>query len=138
LPSIAAPESRKVNASNRTIPIHYSGLCLAIDHRLRLDTAGLGGNFTDEASAVLSNSDWFSLLFANPCLRYYKIEVTRKGQDLYEVVGQSIYVKTRYCYEYVYYTDAILEIDSSSGYTIGEIIFVDEGGSKCDVEKLLR
>jgi hypothetical protein len=47
-------------------------------------------------------------------------------------------VKTRYCYEYVYYSDAILKIDSTYGYTIGEIIFVGDGGAKCDIEKLLR
>jgi hypothetical protein len=69
---------------------------------------------------------------------YYKVQVTRKAQDLYEVVGQSIYVKTRYCYEYVYYSDAILKIDSSAGYSVGEIVFVDASGSKCDIEKLLR
>jgi hypothetical protein len=69
---------------------------------------------------------------------YYKVDVTRKGQDLYAVDGQGIYIKTRYCYEYVYSTEAILKIDSPSGYTVGEIIFVGNGGSKCDIEKLLR
>ncbi|QWG21551.1 hypothetical protein KMZ93_16240 [Bradyrhizobium sediminis] len=69
---------------------------------------------------------------------YYKASVTRKSQDLYEVVGQNTYVKTRYCYEYVYYSDAILKIDAPSGYTVGEIIFVGNGGNKCEIEKLLR
>jgi hypothetical protein len=69
---------------------------------------------------------------------YYKVQVTRKGQDLYEVVGQGgLYVKTRYCYEYVYFADAILKIDSPVGFNIGEIIFVGSGSNKCDVEKLL-
>jgi hypothetical protein len=69
---------------------------------------------------------------------YYKVDVTRKSQDLYEVTGQGIYVKTRFCYEYVYYSEAILKIDAPAGYTIGEIIFVGSGGNKCDIEKLLR
>jgi hypothetical protein len=69
---------------------------------------------------------------------YYKVSVTRKSQDFYEVVGRGIYIKTRYCYEYVYYSDAILKIDSPYGYNVGEIIFVNDGGGKCDVEKLLR
>jgi hypothetical protein len=69
---------------------------------------------------------------------YYKVQVTRKSQDFYEVAGQGIYIKTRYCYEYVYYSDAIVKIDSPYGYTVGEIIFVNDGGSKCDIEKVLR
>ena len=69
---------------------------------------------------------------------YYKVKVTRKGQDFYVVDGQSIYIKTRYCYEYVYNSDAIVKIDLPYGYSVGEIIFVDSSGSKCDIEKLLR
>ena len=69
---------------------------------------------------------------------YYKVQVTRKAQDFYEVVGQGIYIKTRFCYEYVYSADAILKIDSTVGYTIGEIVFVGSGSGKCDIEKLLR
>ena len=69
---------------------------------------------------------------------YYKVEVTRKSQDLYEVVGQGVYIKTRYCYEYVYSSEAILKIDSTVGYNIGEIVFVGDGGNKCDVERVLR
>jgi hypothetical protein len=69
---------------------------------------------------------------------YYKVDVTRKAQDLYEVTGKGIYVKTRYCYEYVYSSEAILKIDATVGYTVGEIIFVGNGGSKCDIEKLLQ
>jgi hypothetical protein len=80
------------------------------------------------------------MAIASPSLAsdYYKVDVTRKAQDLYEVTGQGIYVKTRYCYEYVYSSEAILKIDSPSGYTVGEIIFVGNGGNKCDIEKLLR
>lgn len=69
---------------------------------------------------------------------YYKVEVTRKAEDFYEVQGQSIYVKTRYCHEYVHSSDAILKIDSTVGNTIGQIIFVGNGGTQCDIEKLLK
>lgn len=68
----------------------------------------------------------------------YKVEVTRKSQDLYEVVGQNIYIKTRYCYEYVYFEEVILELENMRGYNIGELIFINSGGNKCDVEKLLK
>jgi hypothetical protein len=81
-----------------------------------------------------------SIELASPSVasEYYKAQVTRKSDDLYEVVGQGIYIKTRYCYEYVYYSDVIVKIDSPYGYTVGGMIFVDDGGGKCDIEKLLR
>lgn len=69
---------------------------------------------------------------------YYKVQVTRKAQDLYLVDGQGIYIKTRYCYEYSYSADAILKIDSEYGYNVGEIIFAESSSAKCDIEKLIR
>ena len=53
----------------------------------------------------------------------YKVNVTRESDDLYQVTGQNIYIKTRYCYKYIYYQDAILEVESPSGYSIGQIYF---------------
>jgi hypothetical protein len=73
-----------------------------------------------------------------PASDYYKVQVTRKAQDLYEVVGQNIYVKTRYCYEYAMYEDAIIEIDSPYGFSVGKIIFVGSSSQQCDIEKLLQ
>ena len=89
-------------------------------------------------SVVLSVFCFFSLgaVISAQASDLYEIEVTRKSQDLYEILYEGMYVKTRFCYEYVYFEDAILKIDSQYGYTIGEIIF--ENGSKCDVEKILR
>jgi hypothetical protein len=69
---------------------------------------------------------------------YYKVQVTRKDQDLYEVVGEGIYIKTRFCFEFVFFEDAIVKIDSPAGFNIGEIIFVESGSAKCDIEKILR
>lgn len=59
----------------------------------------------------------------------YQVSVTRKDQNLYKVDNQPFWVKTRYCYEYVYYEDAVL-----SSYSI---VFLDSG-SKCDVEGVLE
>ncbi len=70
-------------------------------------------------------------LIAQPQFCYaddYKVSVTRRDSNLYKVTGKDIYIHTRYCYEYVYYEDAILKMN---GYT-GEIIFLEEG-EKCDV-----
>ena len=69
---------------------------------------------------------------------YYKVQVTRKGQDIYQIDGKSIYVKTRHCYEYSYSADAIIKVDSYSGYIIGEIIFVGDSGDKCDIETIIK
>jgi len=68
---------------------------------------------------------------------YYKVQVTRKSQDLYEIVGQGIYIVTRYCYEYSYSEDAIVKIDNQYGYSIGQLTFLN-GGTQCDIAKLLR
>lgn len=69
---------------------------------------------------------------------YYKVEVTRKSDNLYEVVGQGVYLVTRLCLELALSEEAIVKIDSPSGYNVGEIIFVGSGGEKCDIEKVLK
>ena len=67
----------------------------------------------------------------------YRVTVKRVGQDLYEVVGQGLIIKTRYCYEYTYGDDAILIIESMSGFNIGRLIFIGGTSTECDVEKIL-
>ena len=87
---------------------------------------------------ILAVSIGFLLFFGSVAYAdLYKVSVTPKAQDIYQIDGSSIYIKTRYCYEYAYSEDAILQIDSPSGYNVGELTFVG-GGSKCDVEKVLR
>ncbi len=68
---------------------------------------------------------------------YYRVNVKRESSNLYSVKGQNIYIKTKYCHEYAYDDDAILQIDSKSGSTIGQLIFVKSNGSKCDVEAVI-
>lgn len=53
----------------------------------------------------------------------FKIEVTRKGSNIYKVEGTDYYVETRYCYEYATYEEAILKVESNYGYNKGTIIF---------------
>lgn len=53
----------------------------------------------------------------------YEVQVTRKGSNLYELEGTNIYVETRYCYEIVFYEDAIVKVNSRFGYAKGSIIF---------------
>lgn len=51
----------------------------------------------------------------------YEIELTRKDSNLYHVYGTDIYIKTRYCYEYATYDDAILIVD----YYSAKVIFLE-------------
>jgi len=59
----------------------------------------------------------------------YDLTVTRKDSNLYRVNGKSIIIKTKYCYEYVYSSDAILRTSGRSG----KLIFLEEDSS-CDVQ----
>ncbi len=67
---------------------------------------------------------------------YYRVSLTRAGQDLYRDTTSGVIVKTRYCYEYVWYDDAVLQFDSLYGYNIGKVVF--SNGQTCDVERLLQ
>lgn len=55
----------------------------------------------------------------------YEVELTRIDKDFYQICGTSLYIETRYCYEYATWDDAILNITSNYGYTRGEVIFLD-------------
>lgn len=55
----------------------------------------------------------------------YTVELTRIDSNFYQICGTSLYVETRYCYEYAIRDDAILNITSNYGYTRGEVIFLD-------------
>ena len=64
---------------------------------------------------------------------YYKVTVTRKAQDVYQDSTTRTVIITRWCYEYVYYEEAILEWSGADG----RLIFIS-GGSVCDVERVIR
>ena len=59
----------------------------------------------------------------------YEVNVTRDASNLYKVTNKELLIVTRYCYEYVYYADALLLTHRN------EIVFVDDA-SKCDVESV--
>ena len=59
----------------------------------------------------------------------YQISVTRKGSNVYKIVGKDIIVQTRSCYVYSYLEETILK---SNGYG-GELIFIDSE-EKCDIK----
>lgn len=55
----------------------------------------------------------------------YSVKLTRVDTNFYKIEGTSIYIETRYCYEYAYRDDAILILDSYYGYTKGEVAFLE-------------
>lgn len=55
----------------------------------------------------------------------YKVDISRKGSNLYKIDGKDIYLETRYCYEYSYREEVLLVVAGNYGYNKGEIIFVD-------------
>lgn len=58
----------------------------------------------------------------------YSVTVTREKQDWYSVLGYNGYIKTAYCYEYQYYDNATLSID-----TLGTGTLTFSNKSTCDV-----
>ncbi len=53
----------------------------------------------------------------------YKVNVTRKANNIYKVEGTDYYLETNFCYEYSYSDEAILSIESQYGYTKGKLFF---------------
>jgi len=85
----------------------------------------------------------FSLIFilfaTNGMATDYSVNVSRIEQNFYEDSSSGVIIQTRYCYEYAYWEDAILQIDSLYGYTIGKLIFNGGGiGNECDVDRVLE
>ena len=43
---------------------------------------------------------------------YYSVTLTRKDSNWYKIENVSgMYIRTKYCYEYVYWDDCTLEVD---------------------------
>ena len=64
---------------------------------------------------------------------YYKATVTRKSQNLYKIEYTSLYIITKYCYEYCYYEDVIIKYETYS--FDNKIIF---GDTECEINKIFR
>ncbi|MBQ8222996.1 MAG: hypothetical protein IJZ87_06610 [Bacteroidales bacterium] len=55
----------------------------------------------------------------------YDVEITRVSSNLYQICGTSLYIETQYCYEYATREEVLLNITSTYGYNLGEVIFFD-------------
>ena len=55
----------------------------------------------------------------------YSVEITRISSNMYQICGTSLYIETKYCYEYATREEVLLNITSTYGYNLGEVIFFD-------------
>jgi hypothetical protein len=75
-----------------------------------------------------------ALLPAMALAEVYTVSVTRIDQDLYKTGGSTLYIETRYCYEYAIGAMAVLKYGQYS-YD-NKLIF--DSGTECDVVKVFR
>ena len=54
----------------------------------------------------------------------YEVTVTRIDSNIYRVEQTDYIIVTKYCYEYAHYQKAILQYESSYGYTRGKLTFI--------------
>ena len=55
----------------------------------------------------------------------YSVEITRIDANFYQICGTSLYIETKYCYEYATREEVLLNITSTYGYNLGEVIFFE-------------
>jgi hypothetical protein len=84
-PADAEPESRRVNASNETIPVYCGGFLLALARRLRKhlvkgDAAVLGGITSFVFGAVGAAAGWLLLKFVGEPFRKF-FDMKREGLE---------------------------------------------------------
>lgn len=63
----------------------------------------------------------------------YKVSLTRKDSNLYQVDMGKLFLRTRYCYEFAMAQDAVVDTDRMQVVFLGGI-----GSTKCDIEMLLQ
>ena len=91
----------------------------------KLTSAFLLGFMCITTSHAFEECDVKAVLGTNTQMGKYQVTVSRKDQDLYKVEGTNIYIQTQFCYEYAIHDEAILDIDSTIGITIGTLYFID-------------
>ena len=66
----------------------------------------------------------------------YRVTVTRTSSDLYRVDGTKVYIKTKFCYEFVFSEEAVLRY---TRYAFDNKLIFDKRNPvvSCDVEKVL-
>lgn len=68
---------------------------------------------------------------------YFRVNVKRISRDLYQVIGQDIWIRTRFCFELAYEVEAVLKMDARLGYAVGRIKFIGGTNDECEIAELL-
>lgn len=55
----------------------------------------------------------------------YSVNLTRIGNNLYQIDGTNLLIETQFCYEYCFGEEAVLIVRNYNGITIGKIVFVE-------------
>ena len=61
----------------------------------------------------------------------YKVSLTRKDTNFYQIDNGKLYLRTKYCFEFAMGQDAIIDTDKQ------EVVFLGYSPSKCDVDMIL-
>ena len=64
---------------------------------------------------------------------YYKINVSRIGDNLYKESSSDVIIVTRYCYAYLSYEDVILKYEP---YAYDNMLVFDGGKQYCEVKEI--
>lgn len=64
---------------------------------------------------------------------YYKLNLTRVGDNLYRESSTNLVIVTRNCHAYLYREDVILNYEP---YAIDNMIVLNEHGDYCEVKEL--
>jgi hypothetical protein len=64
---------------------------------------------------------------------YYRVNVTRVGENLYKETTSDVIIVTRYCYAYLSYEDAILKYEP---YAYDNMLVYDGGKQYCEVKEI--
>ncbi|MBE6336719.1 MAG: hypothetical protein E7066_08630 [Lentimicrobiaceae bacterium] len=55
----------------------------------------------------------------------YSVEITRISSNFYQICGTSLYIETKYCYEYATREEVLLNVTSTYGYNLGDVLFFE-------------
>ncbi len=71
------------------------------------------------------------MVLAAPALASYRVTVSREGSNLYKIVGTDNYIKTRYCYVYGSWLNALVNEGAATIY------FIDQD-EECRIARIIR
>lgn len=75
---------------------------------------------------------WLFVLADPLYAEQYKVSLTRRDQNFYEVDRQNLFIRTKYCYEYGYGQDAIIDTENK------KVIFLGYSPNTCDLDMILK